>query len=71
MGPFEELANAIILQAAKDYRKALKQISQSPNDIIALSKKQDIERFFRSRWFEVLTSIDPEMLIRKLNAEVV
>ncbi len=70
MSPFEEIANAIILQAVKDYRKALKQISQFPNDIIALSRKQDIERFFRSRWFEILTSIDPEILIRKLNAEV-
>jgi hypothetical protein len=37
---------------------------------MALSAKQEVERFFRSDWFEVLTNIDPEMLIRKLNAEV-
>jgi hypothetical protein len=70
MEPFEELANAIILQAVRDYRKALKQLKNSPHDYITQSLKQDIERFFRSRWFEVLTSIDSEMLIRKLNAEV-
>lgn len=71
MRPFEELANAIILQAVKDYRKALKHLANCPQDYITQSVKQDIERFFRSRWFEALTSIDPEMLIRKLNMEVV
>jgi hypothetical protein len=70
MEPYEELANAIILQAVKDYRKALKHLANCPQDYITLSVKQGVERFFRSRWFEVLTSIDPEMLICRLNAEV-
>jgi hypothetical protein len=67
---YENLANAIILRAVRDYRKALKKLAKFPDDIIAMSRKQEVERFFRSRWFKVLTSLDPEMLIRKLNAEV-
>ncbi|AHM55826.1 hypothetical protein EAL2_c05240 [Peptoclostridium acidaminophilum DSM 3953] len=67
---YTKLANAIILQAVKDYRDALRRLAKHPYNNMALSEKQEVERFFRSDWFEVLTSIDPEMLIRKLNAEV-
>jgi hypothetical protein len=37
---------------------------------VALSTKQEIERFFRSGWFLLLTKVDPDMLIEKLNGEV-
>ena len=67
---YENLANAIILQAAKDYRKALRTLSLNPNNRSAQYECRSIEQFFRSGWFGMLTSIDPEMLIRKLNAEV-
>ena len=58
MDPYEELANAIVLQAVKDYRNA--ELQQDMNEI---------ERFFRSGWFGVLTTIDPEVLIHKLKEE--
>ena len=58
MDPYEELANAIILQAVKDYR--LTDDEQELNEI---------ERFFRSGWFGVLTKVDPDLLIRKLRKE--
>ena len=60
MTPHEELANAIVLQAVKDYRLH--------DDEKALAS---IERFFRSDWFSVLTNVDPEMLIAKLRKEKV
>lgn len=56
------LAEAIILKAVKDYRKALK--------YDARGVKRECERFFRSNWFKTLTTIDGENLIRKLRAEV-
>lgn len=56
--PFEELAQAIILQAVKDYRL---------HDDTA--ERDSIERFFRSRWFGVLTNLDPETLISRLRKE--
>lgn len=62
MDGYKELAEAIILQAVKDYRKALKHDERG--------RKREIERFFKSEYFTVLTNISGEMLIRKLRAEV-
>ena len=58
MNPYEELANAIVLQAVKDYR-----LHDDEQELAS------IERFFRSGWFSTLTSINPEMLISKLRKE--
>jgi len=66
----ENLANAIILQAAKDYRKALRTLSLNPHNCSAQYECRSLEQFFRSGLFGVLTRLDPELLIRKLNAEV-
>ena len=67
---YENLANAIVLQAVKDYRKALRTLSLNPHNRSAQYERRSIEQFFRSGWFGVLTGIDPEMLITKLKAEV-
>ena len=58
--PYENLANAIVLQAVKDYR-----LNDDERELAS------IERFFRSGWFSTLTSINPEMLISKLRKEKV
>ena len=58
MDPYENLANAIILQAVKDYR-----LTDDEQEL------QEIERFFRSGWFGVLSKVDPEYLIRQLRKE--
>ena len=55
---YEKLAEAIILQAVKDYR-----------DSCSYQMRCSIERFFRSEWFMVLTSLDGEMLIKRLREE--
>lgn len=70
MEAYEGLANAIVILAAKDYRRTLKKLSRNHNNLDALSEKSRLERFFRSGWFGVLTAVDPEMLIRKLQEEV-
>ena len=70
MNPYAELANAIVLSAVKDYRKALKRLKKFPWDEPSRIMKKECERFFRSGWFAVLTSIDGEVLIEKLTAEV-
>ena len=69
-GNYENLANSIILQAAKDYRKALRTLSLNPHNRSAQYECRSLEQFFRSGWFGVLTRLDPELLIRKLNEEV-
>jgi DNA-binding transcriptional regulator YhcF (GntR family) len=59
---YEDLANAIIIQAVKDYRTALK------DDNIGL--KRNVERFFKSEYFKALTDISGEQLMKKLRTEV-
>lgn len=55
---YELLANAIILQAVKDYRHTY-----------SYQRKAEIKRFFRSEWFRLLTRLDGEMIIKRLENE--
>ena len=67
--PYENLANAIILNAVDDYRRALKKYSKNPDSKSAKAEVDSLERFFKSQWYSVLTSVEGEFLIRKLRAE--
>ncbi len=58
MTPFENLANAIVLKAVEDYRKADDRSTQ-----------RSIEAFFRSSWYQMLTNVDGEQLIQILRKE--
>ena len=66
---YEELANAIIKQAAEDYRDALRHLKRNPGYPEARRSKSDLERFFRSAWFAKLTDINGEWLIEALCKE--
>lgn len=68
--PYENLANAIILQAVKDYREVLQRWELHPDKKAYIDEKKELERFFHSNWFSTLTNIDPEVLISKLIQEV-
>lgn len=68
---YEKLANAIVLQAVKDYRFALRRLEKYPRNNSAIYTKREIEWFFRSEWYTSLTSVEPEMLIKKLEEEVI
>ena len=67
--PYENLANAIVLQAVKDYRDALKRLKKKPGNQAAMSDAMECVRFFRSGWYKTLTSVDGEYLIQKLREE--
>lgn len=67
---YERLADEIVIQAVKDYRSALKKLYKHPENPTALERKSEVEEFFNSQWFGVLTEIDPEMLISRLRKEV-
>lgn len=43
--PYQNLANAIVLSAVKDYRDALKKLKKKPNNKLAADERDDIERF--------------------------
>ncbi len=70
MDQFEGLANAIIIQAAADYRLALKQLRQNPLFQPAIRMSYEVERFFRSDWFSILTRINGIELLTRLKTEV-
>ncbi len=67
--PWENLANAIILQAVKDYREARKKLKKRPKNEDAKLMVSDCEAFFRSEWFKALTNVNGEMLLKKLREE--
>lgn len=82
MESYERLASAIIIEAVKDYRKAIRFLKHHPhmpvldNDlqqnalrdkVIKNENERDaVERFFRSGWFEMLASLDGEVLLKKV-----
>lgn len=68
--PYEKLANAIVLQAVSDYRAALKKVRKNPKNRDAIDEALQIEKFFRSEWYQVLTAVDGEYLIDRLRKEV-
>ena len=68
--PYENLANAVIAQAAEDYRAALKKIKAHPKNKDAIDEALQVERFFRSGWYQRLTNVDGEFLIRKLQENI-
>ena len=59
--PLDNLANAIILLAVQDYRRALKRRKSEV--------RGECEKFFQSGWFEILTDVDGKVLMEKLQKE--
>lgn len=70
MDCYENLANAIILQAVKDYKHVLRILDANPANRDAKSDASSLERFFRSQWFGVLTELDPDRLMSGVKERV-
>lgn len=64
--PYQDLADAIILQAVKDYTKALK-MKQS---VLKKRTIRDCEKFFKSQWFCILNDADGEEIMDRIKKEV-
>lgn len=60
--PEQRLANAVIIQAAKDYRIALCTGNKS--------RIMELEKFFQSQRFTIFTNINGPMLMKRLYNEV-
>lgn len=70
MESYQNLAIAIIQQAASDYENALFRIQTDETDKYAQEEIQSIERFFQSEWFGILTDLKPEYLMQQLYQKV-
>ena len=66
--PEQAVANAIVVQAAEDYRNALRGKSYckklTPEAVI-----KEVENFFRSNWYRLFTKVDADYLLEKLRKE--
>lgn len=66
----EHLSNAIILQAVRDYRAILRWLKKHPEDRNAQLERKELEGFFLSDWFRVLSNADSRALLNRLQKEV-
>ena len=69
LDPYEELANAIVEQAAKDYREMRRKLRKNPNDMTARGQMGEVVKFFHSRWFGILTDANPDYILEQLKEE--
>lgn len=70
MDPYQNLANAIVLQAVRDYRSAMRRLRKNPQNREAKEERDSLLRFFHSRWYSCLTDVNPEYLLERLDKEV-
>ncbi len=67
---YQKLANAIILQAVKDFRAAYRRLKHFPNDKAAQNEIRDIMKFFCSQYFGILTDLDGPSLLQQIIDEM-
>lgn len=67
---YVELGNAIVKQGAEDYKNAYlgivtdSQGVKTPEDVM-----KEVEKFFHSDWYEYLTGVDPDWLLREIKGQ--
>ena len=66
---WELLIQAVVLQAAEDYRLARQVLRRRPDRETARLMVRDVERFFRSEWFTRITGLDGNEILEKLKGE--
>lgn len=66
---YKNLANAVVVQAARDYRSALKRLWRRPDNVEANKMKNDCERFFKNE-IEPYTDLDGLTLMRMIREKV-
>ena len=60
LDPYQELANAIIVSASKDYMRAYKKYLRTGEGYANVMKE---ERFFFTDWFNTLSDANPDYLV--------
>lgn len=76
MNAYNNLANAIIIQACKDYRESKAIVNKKDGNYNRETIKKarntilEIEEFFRGDWIKILTKADGEDILNRLKNEV-
>ncbi len=63
---WEDLANAVVLQAVEDYREACRTLRKRPDLKKAEKRRRSLERFFASRWCRLLSAAEIGPLLEKI-----
>ena len=66
---YENLVNAIVLQAAIDYKRALLHLKWNPENRNWKSEKKKIIEFFKSDWYRVLTEVEPGLILEEMKRQ--
>lgn len=66
---YQELANAIVIRAANDYRILLRFHQKHPDNAIAGSKIRELERDVHTSFFQSLTTLDVDRIFAEIRAE--
>ena len=66
---YENLANTIVSAAASDLRAVL-EIYKNKSDRVRALKSSPIYKFFYSDWYNTLTSVDGDYIVKSLIAEI-
>ena len=67
---YKELANAIILQAVREFRPAYRRLKSHPNDEKAQDRVREITEFFCSERFCLMTDLDGPALLNQIMREM-
>ena len=73
---YQDLANAIVAQAARDYREVMielqsRRLSQVERYVL-ISRRKELLQFLNEKnpWYNILTKVDPEYIIERINKEL-
>ncbi len=68
---YEDFANAVIMQAVKDWRDSARKLKRGRKNLNAEQMKAECEEFFKSPQFSIFTAVDGKMILAKLESEVI
>ena len=61
---YENLANAIVFKAVRDYQHSLISLHFNPDDKHAAIRQSEVMVFFGSEFYKLLTNIDSDFLVK-------
>lgn len=64
------LVRAVVNRAVLDYRMYTQVAGKDPDNLDAMRILNDVRRFFKSRWFCVLTGLDGDFFLDALDVEM-
>ena len=67
---YEDLRNAIVFQAVRDYQRGLCKLHDNPNDGKGHIEIRECERFFKSDWCAALTKTPGDALMKMAEDQI-